>query len=113
MALVETQIDGQEIEVQRDRWALEVATEMGIEIPTLCHHPALEPYGACRLCVVEVSKGHVDVVDDGLRPADPRGTQYPYRYACRHGGSQDDARTALDAGPRGDARFKPWRRSSA
>jgi bidirectional [NiFe] hydrogenase diaphorase subunit len=57
MALITTEIDGREIEVQRDRWALDVAKEMGISIPTLCHHPALEPYGACRLCVVEVSKG--------------------------------------------------------
>lgn len=56
MALVETEIDGRTIEVERDRWALDVAAEMGIEIPTLCHHPALPPYGACRLCVVEVSK---------------------------------------------------------
>ncbi len=30
---------------------------MGIDIPTLCHHSALEPYGACRLCVVEVTRG--------------------------------------------------------
>ncbi len=57
MALVKTTIDGKEIEVERDRWALDVAREMGIAIPTLCHHPALEPYGACRLCVVEVTKG--------------------------------------------------------
>ncbi len=57
MALLKTTIDGREIEVERDRWALEVAREMGISIPTLCHHPALEPYGACRLCVVEVTKG--------------------------------------------------------
>jgi len=57
MALVKTVIDGQEIEVERDRWALDVAKELGIAIPTLCHHPALEPYGACRLCVVEVTKG--------------------------------------------------------
>jgi bidirectional [NiFe] hydrogenase diaphorase subunit len=57
MALVKTVIDGKEIEVERDRWALEVAREMGIDIPTLCYHPALEPYGACRLCVVEVTKG--------------------------------------------------------
>ena len=57
MALVKTIIDGREIEVERDRWALDVAREMGISIPTLCHHPALEPYGACRLCVVEVTKG--------------------------------------------------------
>jgi NADH dehydrogenase/NADH:ubiquinone oxidoreductase subunit G len=57
MTLVKTEIDGREIEVERDRWALEVAREMGIDIPTLCYHPALEPYGACRLCVVEVTKG--------------------------------------------------------
>lgn len=57
MALVKTIIDGKEIEVERDRWALEVAREMGIAIPTLCHHAALTPYGACRLCVVEVTKG--------------------------------------------------------
>lgn len=57
MDLIKTTIDGKELEVQRDRWALEVAREMGIEIPTLCHHPALEPYGACRLCVVEVTRG--------------------------------------------------------
>ena len=57
MALVKTIIDGTEIEVERDRWALDVAREMGISIPTLCYHPALEPYGACRLCVVEVTKG--------------------------------------------------------
>lgn len=56
MALVKTVIDGREIEVERDRWALDVARELGISIPTLCHHPALEPYGACRLCVVEVTR---------------------------------------------------------
>ena len=57
MTLVKTIIDGREIEVERDRWALDVAREMGIFIPTLCHHPVLEPYGACRLCVVEVTRG--------------------------------------------------------
>ena len=57
MGLVKTVIDGKEVEVERDRWALDVAQEMGISIPTLCHHPALEPYGVCRLCVVEVTKG--------------------------------------------------------
>jgi len=57
MALVKTIINGKEIEVERDRWALDVAREMGISIPALCYHPALKPYGACRLCVVEVTKG--------------------------------------------------------
>lgn len=57
MALIKTTIDGKEIEVERDRWALDVIGEMGISIPTLCYHSAMEPYGACRLCVVEVTKG--------------------------------------------------------
>lgn len=57
MTWVKTNIDGQQVEVARDRWALDVARELGIAIPTLCHHPAVEPYGACRLCVVEVTQG--------------------------------------------------------
>jgi bidirectional [NiFe] hydrogenase diaphorase subunit len=57
MAMIQTIINGKKIGVERDRWALDVAKEMGIYIPTLCHHEALEPYGGCRLCVVEVTKG--------------------------------------------------------
>jgi len=33
---------------------LEVARAAGIDIPTLCYHEKLEPYGACRLCLVEI-----------------------------------------------------------
>ncbi|MBE9508870.1 MAG: 4Fe-4S binding protein [Chloroflexi bacterium] len=47
-------IDGQEVHAEEGQTILEVAKENGIEIPTLCHHPLLEPYGACRLCTVEV-----------------------------------------------------------
>jgi len=36
---------------------LEAARRLGIEIPTLCYHEALAPYGACRLCTVEVVAG--------------------------------------------------------
>ena len=50
-------IDGREIEIPRHSTILDAAKRLGIEIPTLCHHPALAPYGACRLCVVEVTKG--------------------------------------------------------
>ncbi|GAF83292.1 unnamed protein product [marine sediment metagenome] len=73
MALVKTAIDGTEIEVERDRWVRDVARELGIKIPTLCHHPALEPYGECRLCVVEATKGKWNLADHLLRPAHPRG----------------------------------------
>jgi heterodisulfide reductase subunit A len=47
-------IDGQQYQVEEDQTILEVARQNGIHIPTLCYHPALEPYGACRMCTVEV-----------------------------------------------------------
>jgi bidirectional [NiFe] hydrogenase diaphorase subunit len=47
-------IDGQTIEALEGSSILEAAREHGIEIPTLCYHEALEPYGSCRLCVVEL-----------------------------------------------------------
>lgn len=47
-------IDGKQITTQEGKTVLEVAREAGINIPTLCHHPALEDVGACRLCLIEV-----------------------------------------------------------
>ena len=46
-------IDGRRIEVPGSTTVLQVARSAGVDIPTLCHHEALGPYGACRLCVVE------------------------------------------------------------
>jgi len=52
-------IDGQEVHAEEGETVLEVARVNGIEIPTLCYHPLLEVYGACRLCTVEVIRhGH-------------------------------------------------------
>jgi bidirectional [NiFe] hydrogenase diaphorase subunit len=48
-------IDDKQIEIAEGRSLLEACRENGIYIPTLCYHPALEPYGACRLCVVELT----------------------------------------------------------
>ena len=47
-------IDGQQIQAEEEQTILEVARREGIPIPTLCYHPAVEPYGACRMCTVEV-----------------------------------------------------------
>ncbi len=47
-------INGQEVEGREGQTILEVAQTAGINIPTLCHDPRLEPYGACRMCLVEV-----------------------------------------------------------
>jgi len=52
--MIHLTIDNQEIGVEEGTTILEVARERGIFIPTLCYHEALEPYAACRLCVVEV-----------------------------------------------------------
>ncbi|PKO17245.1 MAG: hypothetical protein CVU39_05680 [Chloroflexi bacterium HGW-Chloroflexi-10] len=52
--MYQVKIDGKEIEVSEGTTVLNAARQAGIEIPTLCDHPALEPYGGCRLCLVEV-----------------------------------------------------------
>ena len=50
-------IDGKEVKANEGMTVLEAAQKAGIHIPTLCHHENLEPYGGCRLCMVEVEKG--------------------------------------------------------
>ncbi len=52
--MVAVTINGQSIEVQAGSTVLEAARLAGLDIPTLCDHPSLKPYGGCRLCVVEV-----------------------------------------------------------
>ncbi len=48
-------LDGQALTVPQGATILEAAREGGIYIPTLCYHHALPPYGACRMCIVEVA----------------------------------------------------------
>jgi NADH dehydrogenase/NADH:ubiquinone oxidoreductase subunit G len=52
--MVELEIDGQKIKVFEGTTLLEAAQFLGIEIPTLCSMEGLSPYGACRLCIVEI-----------------------------------------------------------
>jgi NADH dehydrogenase/NADH:ubiquinone oxidoreductase subunit G len=53
----ELTINGVAVSVQEGSTLLEAARFMGFPIPTLCHRDGLSPYGACRLCVVEISQG--------------------------------------------------------
>ena len=55
--MVELTIDGINTSEPEGGTVLEAAKGLGVVIPTLCYHPGLTPYGACRLCVVEVMKG--------------------------------------------------------
>jgi NADH dehydrogenase/NADH:ubiquinone oxidoreductase subunit G len=57
MSEILLQIDGKEIKAKEGMTVLEAARDVGIVIPTLCHHEKLEPFGACRICLVEVEVG--------------------------------------------------------
>jgi NADPH-dependent glutamate synthase beta subunit-like oxidoreductase len=52
--MVKLKIDGVDVEVSGDAMLLEAIRRAGVYIPTLCHHPNLNPQGACRLCIVEI-----------------------------------------------------------
>lgn len=56
MSAILLQIDGKQVEAQEGMTLLEAAQSVGIHIPTLCHHDRLEPYGGCRICMVEIEK---------------------------------------------------------
>ena len=55
--MITLQINGLETSVEEGTTLLEAARFLGFPIPTLCHMDGLSPYGACRLCVVEIGEG--------------------------------------------------------
>ncbi|MFZ3106163.1 MAG: FAD-dependent oxidoreductase [Candidatus Hydromicrobium sp.] len=55
--MISLTINDKKIEVEEGLTLLKAAEKAGIRIPTLCSHKALSPYGACRLCLVEVNRG--------------------------------------------------------
>ncbi len=55
--MINLTIDDRPVEAERGETLLEVARRNGIDIPTLCQHDSVQPYGACRLCLVEVDEG--------------------------------------------------------
>jgi len=74
MSEVNVIINDRKIKAEEGQTILEAAESVGIEIPTLCHHEKLAPYGACRLCTVEIFRGQRSrlvtscgyLVEDGL-----------------------------------------------
>jgi len=53
--MVTLTIDGKTAQAEEGLMVLEVARENDIYIPTLCAHESVTPYGACRLCIVELT----------------------------------------------------------
>lgn len=54
--MVTLKIDGKQITVAKTATIYEAALEAGIRIPVLCYAKKLLPYGACRVCLVEVEQ---------------------------------------------------------
>ena len=67
------EIDGERVAFTPGETILEVAARNGRFIPTLCYDPRLEPFGGCRLCVVELEGARNPVAscaakaNDGMR----------------------------------------------
>jgi len=71
MSEITLQIDGREVKAEEGMTILEAAQSVGIYIPTLCHHEKLEPYGACRICTVEIeARGRTNLVAACLYPVE-------------------------------------------
>src|SRR4030067_3140621 len=80
-------IDGRCIACEGAPMLLEVANANGISVPSLCEHPGLEPYAACRLCLVEVQgrKGFVPACSTAAEEGLVVRTSTPELVALRRG----------------------------
>ena len=52
--MVKLTINGRKIQAEKGTTILDAARANNIYIPTLCANESLAPYGACRLCLVEI-----------------------------------------------------------
>ena len=69
MSEILLQIDGREVKAREEMTVWEAAQSAGLSIPTLCHHEKLEPYGACRICTVEVDiRGKTSLIASCVYP---------------------------------------------
>ncbi|MEY2654865.1 MAG: hypothetical protein RLZZ524_1893, partial [Pseudomonadota bacterium] len=52
--LVTLQIDGVSVTVPAGTSLMRAAVDAGVQVPKLCATDSLEPFGSCRLCLVEI-----------------------------------------------------------
>ena len=53
-------VNGRRVTVDGDATILDAARAAGVAVPTLCNFDGLEPWGGCRLCVVDMSQANWD-----------------------------------------------------
>ena len=68
--MIKLTIDNCAMNVQDGETILSAARANGISIPTLCYHEALEPYAACRLCIVELASARGKLVAACAQPCE-------------------------------------------
>jgi bidirectional [NiFe] hydrogenase diaphorase subunit len=68
--MINLSIDHRSIQVENGETVLGAARANGISIPTLCYHEALEPFAACRLCLVELVSARGKLVAACTQPCE-------------------------------------------
>ncbi len=86
-ATVEVVIDGQSIMVAEGTSVMRAAAVCGVDIPKLCATDSLDPFGSCRLCVVEIDgrKGTPASCTTPVAPGMQVTTQSPKLQRLRRG----------------------------
>lgn len=80
---VSLSIDGFKVEVREKTTILEAARQVGIEIPSLCHHPKVEASGSCRVCLVEVDGNLITACTTPVEEGMEVFTKSPYVESIR------------------------------
>ena len=85
--MVNLTVNGQSVTVPDGTTVLQAVRAAGVELPTLCHHDGLSPYGACRLCMVTITTPHQALVASCAYPAEEGmavETDAPEAVSARH-----------------------------
>jgi formate dehydrogenase major subunit len=86
-ATVAVEIDGRQVLVPEGTSVMRAAAEAGIDIPRLCATDSLEPFGSCRLCLVDIDdhKGSPASCTTPVTPGMTVRTQTPRLAELRRG----------------------------
>jgi formate dehydrogenase major subunit len=84
---VTLEIDGNQITVPKGTSLMRAAVDAGIQVPKLCATDSLEPFGSCRLCLVEIDgrKGYPASCTTPAEPGMKVRTQSPKLQELRKG----------------------------
>ena len=100
--MVNLTVNGQHVSVPEGTVLLEAVRSIGVDLPTLCYHEGLSPYGACRLCMVTITAPRYALVASCTSPVEEGmvvDTDAPEAVAARRMGLE----FLLSRCPRSDA----------